>query len=213
MLHLQSFTFNPFQENTYLLYNDQQECWIIDPGMYGPDEEKILFDFIDEKQLKPQQIINTHAHIDHILGIAALQSTFRIPLGIHQQEQVILDNAKNSALMFGLHLTQVPKVDFYIEEGKLLQLGADQLQVRLAPGHSPGSILFYSAQGKWVISGDVLFQGSIGRSDLPGGDHETLLQSIRRQLYTLPNDTYVYSGHGGVTSIEVEKQSNPFVQA
>src|SRR5690606_29557029 len=137
------------------------------------------------------QIINTHAHIDHILGIAALQSTFRIPLGIHQQEQVILDNAKNSALMFGLHLTQVPKVDFYIEEGKLLQLGADQLQVRLAPGHSPGSILFYSAQGKWVISGDVLFQGSIGRSDLPGGDHETLLQSIRRQLYTLPNDTYV----------------------
>src|SRR5690606_32034239 len=123
MLHLQSFTFNPFQENTYLLYNDQQECWIIDPGMYGPDEEKILFDFIDEKQLKPQQIINTHAHIDHILGIAALQSTFRIPLGIHQQEQVILDNAKNSALMFGLHLTQVPKVDFYIEEGKLLQLG------------------------------------------------------------------------------------------
>jgi len=213
MLHLQSFTFNPFQENTYLLYNDQQECWIIDPGMYGPDEEKILFDFIDEKQLKPQQIINTHAHIDHILGIAALQSTFRIPLGIHQQEQVILDNAKNSALMFGLHLTQVPKVDFYIEEGKLLQLGTDQLQVRLAPGHSPGSILFYSAEGKWVISGDVLFQGSIGRSDLPGGDHETLLQSIRRQLYTLPNDTYVYSGHGGVTSIEVEKQSNPFVQA
>jgi hydroxyacylglutathione hydrolase len=212
MLHVISFTFNPFQENTYLLVNEHKQCWIVDPGAYGADEEKLLKNYIAEHQLLPQQIINTHAHIDHIFGVDALKQAYNIPFGIHQLETPILGNAKGAAMLFGFQLGAVPTPDFYIDEHKPLKLGDDTLEVRLAPGHSPGSIVFYYEPGAWVIGGDVLFNGSVGRTDLPGGSHQTLMESISQQLYTLPDTTKVYSGHGPATYIGREKETNPFVR-
>lgn len=212
MLQVAVFTFNPFQENTYVLINEDKECWIIDPGMYGADEEKVMFDFIEQESLKPQQILNTHAHIDHVFGIDALKQRYKIPFGMHQLEQPVLAGAKGSAIMFGFQFGAAPVPDFYIEANKKLQLGNDILEVRLAPGHSPGSILFYYAAGKWVVSGDVLFAGSVGRTDLPGGNQDTLMKSILEQVYTLPDDVVVFSGHGTKTKVGYEKQHNPFVR-
>jgi len=212
MLEVKGFTCNPFQENSYVIINDKKECWFVDPGMYGADEEKALFDFIALEGLKPQQIINTHTHIDHILGIDSLKVKYNIPFGMHPDDQPVLANAKGSAMLFGLNLGAVPVVDFFINEKEPLLLGTDTLEVRLAPGHSPGSIIFYHAAGKWVIGGDVLFAGSVGRTDLPGGNHDTLIRSIQEQMYTLPDDTVVYCGHGPATQIGDEKRTNPFVK-
>jgi hydroxyacylglutathione hydrolase len=213
MLQVTAFTFNPFQENTYLIVNDQKECWIVDPGMYGADEERALIDYIESNGLKPQQIINTHAHIDHILGIDALKQKYNILFGMHTMEQPVLGNATGAAMLFGLKMGAAPVPDFFIMENENLKLGDAALEVRFTPGHSPGSIVFYHKEGNWLIGGDVLFNGSIGRTDLPGGNQETLFKSIREQLYTLPSETIVYSGHGPETTICREKQSNPFVRA
>lgn len=212
MLQVKSFTFNPFQENTYLWINENKECWITDPGMYGHTEEKLLFDYIEKNQLKPQQIINTHAHIDHILGVDALKTKYNIPFGMHESEMPILANASGSAKMFGLNMGASPNIDFFITPNKILKFGDDEIEVRFAPGHSPGSIVFYYPKGKLVVAGDVLFNGSIGRSDLPGGSYDTLLESITNQLYTLPDDIKVYPGHGPSTTIGNEKLHNPFVK-
>jgi hydroxyacylglutathione hydrolase len=210
MLQLRSFTFNPFSENTYVIINEKKECWIVDPGMYDIQETNELIRFFEQHDLKPRGIINTHTHIDHILGVKALVDKYNITFGIHTKDEIVLQNALGSAMMFGLALKSIPKPDFYIKEGEPLKLGEDLLEVRLAPGHSPGSIVFYSAEDKWVIGGDVLFAGSIGRSDLPGGNHETLLNSIRTQLFTLPEDTAVFPGHGPATTVGQEIATNPF---
>lgn len=212
MLRITGFTFNPFQENTYVLHNEQGACWIIDPGMFNADEEKVLLDFLTREKLRPRQIINTHTHIDHILGIHGLKTKFRLPFGMHEDDLPILRNAAGSAMMFGLPAFAAPQADFYIQAGATLNLGQDTVEVRLAPGHSPGSIVFYYPQGGFVVAGDVLFQGSVGRTDLPGGDFSTLSNSIQQQLYTLPDDTLVYPGHGPATTIGKEKRSNPFVR-
>lgn len=211
MLTIKSFTFNPFQENTYLLINEHKDCWIIDPGMFGPEETKQLLDYIDQEGLKPQQIINTHAHIDHILGINAVKEAYQIPFGMHKDELVVLDNAMLSAAKFGIPFKEKPTADFFIDEGKLM-LGSDEIKVLLVPGHSPGSIAFYSEKEGFVINGDVLFQNSIGRTDLPGGDYDTLINSIRTKIFTLPDTTFVYSGHGDKTQIAYEKVNNPFLK-
>jgi hydroxyacylglutathione hydrolase len=212
MLYVQSFTFNPFQENTYLIINDKKECWIVDPGMYDNNETKQLTDYISKNQLAPQAIINTHAHIDHIFGIKPLIDIYKIPFGLHTKETAVLTYAPASAAMFGLNIGTVPQPNFSIEEHKPLKLGEDEIDVRFTPGHSPGSISFYFAPGNWVIGGDVLFSGSIGRTDLPGGDFDILINSIKMQLLTLPGNTTVYSGHGPATSIATEKMHNPFLQ-
>jgi len=212
MLQVAGFTFNPFQENTYILFNEKKECWIVDPGMYGAEEEKVMYDFVEQRRLQPRQVINTHGHIDHVFGVDALKQKYGIPFGIHTLEQPMLSNARGSAMLFGFNFGAAPVPDFFIAEGTVMLLGDDEVEVRLAPGHSPGSIVFYHRAGRWAIGGDVLFRGSVGRSDLPGGNHEVLVQSIREQLYTLPDDTIVYSGHGPETRIGDEKRSNPFVR-
>lgn len=212
MLQIVSFTFNPFSENTYLWIAENKDCWIIDPGMYGVEEEQILFNYIADNNLKPQQIINTHTHIDHIFGIDAVKQKYSIPFGMHKAELPVLQGAVGSAMMFGFKFGAAPQPDFFLEDGEILKLGNEQIEVRLAPGHSPGSVVFYYANGKCVISGDVLFQSSIGRTDLPGGNSDTLLDSIKRQMYTLPEDTTVFSGHGPSTTIGAEKITNPFVR-
>lgn len=212
MLNVHFFTFNAFQENTYVINNHKNECWIVDPGMYEQREFSEFISFLEQKQLTPRAIINTHAHLDHIFGVQALKEKYNIPFSIHELEQPVLDRGKDTAAMFGFNFSNLPVADSYMPHDTPLMLGDDALQVFLTPGHSPGSISFYYPEGRWVIAGDVLFNGSIGRTDLPGGDMNTLLQSIRTQLYTLPNDTTVLSGHGNATTIGDEKKHNPFVR-
>jgi len=212
MLTIQSFTFNPFQENTYLVINEQKECLIVDPGMLEHHENQKIVAFIEQNKLVPKKIINTHAHIDHILGVDYLKQKFNLEFGLHQLELPVLSGAMGSAAIFGFNFSAVPKVDFYISEKESIVFGDDELELRFVPGHSPGSILFYSKANKFAISGDALFQGSIGRTDLPGGDSDTLISSIQTQIYALPDDTIIYSGHGPSTTVGTEKRNNPFVR-
>lgn len=212
MLQLRSFTFNPFQENTYILFNENKECWIIDPGMFDEREQKVLTEYIDQHNLLPQAIINTHAHIDHILGIDFVAQRYNIPFYLHEAELPILNNATNTARMFGFAYDGVKTAAQFISEHENLKLGSDELEVRFVPGHSPGSIAFYNAKENWVISGDTLFHGSIGRTDLLMGNHETLINSIKTHLLSLPDETIVYSGHGAPTTVGNERNSNPFIR-
>ncbi len=212
MLNVVFFTFNPFDENTYIIANEKKQCWIVDPGMYDDTEVAALKDYISGKQLQPQGIINTHAHIDHILGVQTLIDEYKIPFGIHKDEQMILDRAEATAAMFGFEFKNPPKQTHYISELEPLKLGDDTIKVFLTPGHSPGSISFYYEPGNWVISGDVLFSGSIGRTDLPGGNFDVLVSSIRTHLFTLPSETKVLSGHGPATEIGEEKKNSPFLK-
>lgn len=211
MLYIESFTFNPFQENTYIVYNDKKQCWFIDPGMYNSDETSIIDNYIKQHELSPQAIINTHTHIDHIFGVNYLTEKYKIPFLIHKLDTPVLQGAAGSAMLFGFNFPKTPEVSSYIDETKPLTLGEDILDVKLTPGHSPGSISFYSKENNWVISGDVLFAGSIGRTDLPGGDHTTLINSINEHLLKLEDDVTVYSGHGPSTTIGKERQTNPFL--
>ncbi len=212
MLQIHAFTFNGFQENTYLIANEAKQCWVVDPGMYDANEAAFFYKYITDNALIPQAVINTHTHIDHIFGVQGLIDKYNIPFGIHEKDTPVLAGAVGSAMLFGFTFGAAPKPTFYINEGEPLQLGDDTLEIRFTPGHSPGSISFYYPAGKWVISGDALFNGSIGRTDLPGGNFDTLIAAIRSELFTLPDDTVVYSGHGPATTVGNEKQYNPFLQ-
>lgn len=212
MLQIQAFTFNPFAENTYLLSDADKNGWIIDPGMSNAHEWAQMAQAIESQGLRPQAILNTHAHIDHILGIPALTEKYNIPFALHPLDSPVLTGAATSALMFGINGFTPPVVTQHLSEEIPLRLGKHTLQVLLTPGHSPGSVCFYNEKDGWLIGGDVLFNGSVGRTDLPGGHTETLMNSIRTQLYTLPNEVVVYPGHGPATTIGAEKKSNPFVR-
>jgi hydroxyacylglutathione hydrolase len=210
-LTLHSFTFNPFEENTYLISNAAKECIIIDPGCYDERERKELTDFIEENGLIPVRLINTHCHIDHILGNAFIASQYKLSLEIHAGEIPVLQAGTTVAGMYNIPYQPSPAPTAFIKEHDEIKLGDVSLKVLYTPGHSPASICFYNATDGWLIGGDVLFYESIGRTDLPGGDHETLLRSIRTQLFTLPNETVVYPGHGPETKIGYEKMFNPFL--
>jgi hydroxyacylglutathione hydrolase len=212
MLNVNFFTFNAFEENTYIISNDKQQCWIVDPGMYGPEETEQMMTFITNKQLQPQGIINTHTHLDHIFGAQALMDKYHIPFSVHELELPVLQMAAGSATLFGFDLKTPPVPTHFIKAGESMKLGDDTIEVLLTPGHSPGSVSFYYPKGGWVISGDALFAGSIGRTDLPGGSMDTLISSIRTQLLTLPGETTVLSGHGPATKVSEEKKHNPYLQ-
>jgi hydroxyacylglutathione hydrolase len=211
MLQVHSFTFNPFQENTYIISNEEGSCIIFDPGMYTATEEKVFADYIKTKQLKPVHLINTHCHIDHIFGNAWCSSQYQLPLQIHPLEKPILERGQLMAATYGLNYTGSPEAGIFLEAGKTIQLGKDELSILFTPGHSPGSLSFYSPADGFVISGDVLFYESIGRTDLLGGNHATLIKAIKEQLFVLPGTTIVYSGHGPSTTIAHEKHYNPFL--
>ncbi len=212
MCNVAIFTFNPFQENTYVLFDETNECVIIDPGCLTEAEEKTLTDFIESKNLKPVKLINTHAHLDHIFGNAFVAKKYNLGLEIHKGELLFLQNGQASAARFGLKMAPSPAPSHFIEEGELIKFGNTELKTLFTPGHSPASISFYCEKGNFVIGGDVLFRQSIGRTDLPGANHQTLLHSIRTQFFTLDDDVKVFSGHGGATTIGHEKQYNPFLQ-
>lgn len=212
MLTVQTFTFNPVQENTYVVYNESKDCCIIDPGCYFASEEKELTGFIESNGLKPVHLLNTHCHLDHVFGNRFIAQAYGLIPQIHKDEEKMLELAPVSAQMYQLPFENYEGELQFLEEGNVVRLGADELYVFLTPGHSPGSICFYSMEGKFIISGDVLFHGSVGRTDLPGGDFGTLEQSIKSKLYILPEDVVVHPGHGESTTIGDEKRTNPFVK-
>jgi hydroxyacylglutathione hydrolase len=212
MLKIHSFTFNPFQENTYVLWDDElKECAIIDPGCSNTSEQLELESFIKNEKLKPVYIINTHGHVDHVLGNAWVKQTYNVPLLLHKEDLKILHSLPEIARMYGLPVAASPEPDKWMREGDKILIGKHELEVMFLPGHSPGHIGLYYAPQKMLVSGDVLFHESIGRTDLPGGDYDTLLKNITEKLLKLPGDVKVYSGHGMVTTIRHEKEQNPFI--
>lgn len=213
MLSVAQFTYNPFQENTYLLYDKAtREAFIVDPGCYTTEEQNDLLQFLKEQKLQPKAILLTHAHIDHVLGLAALQAQYAVPTYLHPDEAANFAALSSYAPLFGIHDYVHGKTDQVLQAGDRLSIGDRNLSVRKVPGHAPGHVVFYEESQQILIAGDTLFYESIGRTDLPGGDHETLLQAIREELYTLPDTVKVYPGHGPLTHIGHEKQQNPFVR-
>ncbi len=212
MLNLKVFTFNPVQENTYILYNNERNAVIIDPGCYFDEERDTLLSFIDTKKLKPVLLLNTHCHLDHVFGNKWVAETFNLVLHIHANEQNVLALAPSSGLMFNLPFDNYTGKVQLIKENEQIRLDNHVLEIFFTPGHSPGSVCFYNKADNYIIGGDVLFQESIGRTDIPGGDHQTLLTSIREKLFVLPDATVVHPGHGPSTTIGHEKKYNPFLQ-
>ncbi len=213
MAHVAELTFNPFQENTYIVYDDTKECVIFDPGCSTPAEKEQLKTFIASAQLKPVRLINTHCHIDHILGNKFVADTYNLDLEIHEGELVVLQNGPMVAQMYGIpYAEHSPMPSKYIKAGDVIEFGETQLKALFTPGHSPASLSFHCAEHEFVIAGDVLFHGSIGRTDLPGGDFNTLITSIKNKLLVLDDATRIYAGHGPSTTIGFERANNPFLQ-
>ncbi len=210
MLSLYQLTFNPLQENTYILADENGDCWIIDPGCYEKEEQAELFDFIAQKKLRPVKLINTHCHVDHVLGNAAVKREYGVSLYIHPIEEPYLRAVQTYAPNYGFVAYEPTEPDVFIDVTKEMKLGTHTVKFLFVPGHSAGHVALYIASQHICIAGDVLFRQSIGRTDLPGGNHLQLLQSVEKELFTLPGNTIVYPGHGPETTIEFEKRYNPF---
>lgn len=209
---LESFVFNSFAENTYLIHSDTGECVIVDPGCSSSAEEDCLFGFIDSHQLKPLMIINTHGHVDHVVGNNAVKRHYGIPVAAHPDTHSDFTQAKRQAVWLGFQpVGDIDLPDVVLQDDQEIKVGDGILEVICTPGHAKGSVSLYAPVEGWVFTGDALFCRSVGRTDLPGGDFDELRESIRARLFTLPDDTEVYCGHGENTSIGEEKDFNPFV--
>ncbi len=212
MLHIHCFTFNALAENTYVVYDDTKACAIVDPGCYEQHEQRVLSSFIEEHALQVTHLINTHAHIDHIVGNHYIKTTYDVQLALHQQEVPILQVAIQYAHSYGFTAYQPIEAEKLLTTDDTIQVGDMGLSVLHVPGHSPGHIALYNKQANVCISGDVLFRGCIGRTDLPYCDHTLLLQSIHQRLFSLGDEMVIYPGHGPTTTIGREKSTNPFCQ-
>lgn len=210
MINIKSFAFNPFMENTYLLYDETKEGIIIDPGCYEKEEQQALVDFVEKEGLHIVQLLNTHCHIDHVLGNHFVKEKYKVKLATSLIEEQVLSAVKSYAPNYGFPLYHEAAIDTYLEEGQQVHFGQTTLDILFVPGHSPGHLVFYNTEEKICLGGDVLFQRSIGRTDLPGGDHDTLIRSIHQKMFALADDMIVYPGHGPATSIGEEKKHNPF---
>ena len=212
MIRIKLFTFNAFSVNTYILYDETLECVIVDAGCYEPQEQKQVVDFIEENHLKLVRNIFTHCHIDHVLGNDFIAKTFTIFPEYHKAGEPFFSTAQEIAGSFGYPMTAIPPPKGFLEEGRPVLFGDSSLEVLYTPGHADGSVCFYNPDDGFVITGDVLFKDTIGRTDLPSGNFDLLMSSIRKKLFTLPDDTIVYPGHGPETTIGFEKQNNQFIR-
>lgn len=211
MLHVASFTFNPFQENTYVVH-DGAHGILIDPGCWNAAEERELEAWFRTNAITPVRLVLTHAHIDHVFGCAWTHKTYGLLPELHRADLHLLKAAPRQGQMYGVHCEPSPEPKRFIEPGEKITLGGDQLKVLFVPGHAPGHIALFSEAERFVIAGDTLFHDSIGRTDLPGGDTDTLLSSIREQLFPLGDDVSVHCGHGPDTTIGRERKKNPFLR-
>lgn len=212
MWQLHSFTFSPLAENTYLLWNEKREAVIIDPGCYYTYEKEELRAFIGKNHLSPKLLLNTHCHLDHVFGEKWVAETWKLVPYIHTNEQVVIKFAESSGQMWGIPFTSYTGPFHFLQEGQMTGFEEDKLKVLYVPGHSPGHICFYCEPQQVVIAGDTLFAGSIGRTDLPGGNHATLIERIKSELLNLPDETIIYPGHGPATTVGEERRSNPYLR-
>ena len=210
MATIRPFVNNPYQENTYLLYDDEGRCIIIDPGMYTAAEQNAVTNFINDNKLSPVLLLNTHCHIDHVLGNRFVFDNYALLPQFNEGELPVLESIPAYAPQMGIRYELSPMPEEYLPETGTIRLGETEIELIFAPGHSPAHLCFYLKEDNILIGGDVLFRGSIGRSDLPGGNHNLLIKNIREKLFTLPDDCVVYPGHGPETTIGFEKQHNPF---
>lgn len=211
-MKVKSFTFNQFQENTFVVYDKTKECLIIDPGCYSENERTELRTFIMNEGLKPVKLINTHCHIDHVLGNKFVSELWDLELYMHKEDLPVLKNVKDISGFFGFeNYEKSPSPKHFLAQGDTLNFGDSSFDILFTPGHAPGHICLLSKKDEFIIAGDVLFNGSIGRTDLPGGDYDTLIESIKTKLLPLDENTIVYCGHGRSTSIGKEKMNNPFL--
>jgi hydroxyacylglutathione hydrolase len=213
MVHVKSFEFSPFSENTYVIWGDgSPECAIIDPGCYELREKILLQQFISAQKLQPVRLLNTHCHLDHVFGNAFVHHTWGILPEFHRDELPVIERFLATCQMYGIpNVENSPAPARFLAEGEEIIFGNVRLEAILTPGHSPASLSFYCQTDDFVIGGDVLFFESIGRTDLPGGHFETLIQSILTKIFTLPDETVVFSGHGPATTVRHEKENNPFL--
>lgn len=211
MIRIKIFVFNPFQENTFVLSDETGECVIIDPGCNNQNEKDSLREYITSNGLTCKKLINTHGHVDHVLGNAFVAEAYHPEMLIHKDDAFLLDEAPEHGRIFGFDVEMPPQPTAFAEEGQTIPFGNSELHILHVPGHSPGSIALYCKEQNFVIAGDVLFKGSIGRTDLAGGDYDQIMKSIFSKLMTLPQDTIVYPGHGPSTTIHEEALSNPFL--
>lgn len=209
-MQVKAFTFNPFMENTYVVYDETKEAVIIDPGCYDPREQQELIGFIEGNGLTVKLILNTHGHIDHVLGNYFAKTHFNVPLWIGEHDLDTMRSVEAYAPSYGFQNYQAAEHDKLLNVEETVSFGNSTLRLLFVPGHAPGHIAFYNKEDGFIIGGDVLFDGSIGRTDLPGGDYDTLIASIHNEFYKFDDETIVYSGHGGPTTIGKEKASNPF---
>lgn len=212
MFQVKSFTFNPFQENSYLIYDETKECAIVDPGMLTEQENNHLVVAIDQLGLKPVLLLQTHLHLDHVFGMGFVAEKYGLEPIAHPDDEFLLAQTVEYSRQFGVELSaQPPSLGGYLNDGDTVSFGNTKLKVIHIPGHSPGGIVFYNEEAKVMITGDVLFQGSVGRSDLPGGSYEDLIYGIQTRLMIYPDEVKVYPGHGPATTIGIERVSNPFL--
>lgn len=213
-MNIKVFEFNPIAVNTYVLYDETGECVIIDAACFFPNEQQELLSFINNNKLVVKHLLNTHLHFDHVFGVNFMEEQFDVKMKAHKADEFLLASMQQQMAMFGFPANgkYIPTMGEYIDENNIVEFGNQKLSIMSVPGHSPGSIVFYNKKENLVVSGDVLFNGSIGRTDLPQGDHNLLIDGIKTKLLVLPEDTVVYPGHGPSTTIKGEKQMNPFLQ-
>lgn len=211
MIKIEKFVVNPLQENTFVISDETGKCVFVDPGFYFDVERNEIKQYIEDNHLKPVMIANTHCHFDHIMGVEFLRGEYKIPFRAHPDDAFWVEKAIAQAEMFGFEMEPVREPDAFFADDEPLKFGNTELQIIHVPGHSPGHVVFYFENEKMLIAGDVLFNGSIGRTDLPGGHYQTLISGIKTKLFSLPDETTVYCGHGAETTLGFEKSSNPFL--
>ena len=211
MISIKYFTYNPFQENTYVLHDETRECIIIDPGCYEQHEKENLVNYIETENLKPVKLLNTHCHIDHILANNFIAGKYDLKLEINKIELPLLQSTEEYGKMWGINVEPSPMPEVFLDEGDIISFGNSELEILFTPGHSPGHLIFYHKDENFAISGDVLFLQSIGRTDLPGGDYDTLISSIKEKVFPLGDKMKIYPGHGPETTVGYERQHNSFL--
>ncbi|MBN1987253.1 MAG: MBL fold metallo-hydrolase [Prolixibacteraceae bacterium] len=211
MIKIKKFVVNPLQENSFILSDETGECIFVDPGYFYDEEYDEIREYISENNLTPVKIANTHCHFDHIMGVEFVRNEYSIPLCAHPDDAFWIERAVDQGQMFGFDMNPVRPIDIFFNEGEKITFGNSELKIIHVPGHSPGHVVFYNSENNFLMGGDVLFYGSIGRTDLPGGNHQQLISAIQEKLFVLPGETKVYCGHGPETLLGFEKTNNPFL--
>jgi glyoxylase-like metal-dependent hydrolase (beta-lactamase superfamily II) len=213
MLNVKKFTFNPFSENTYVVTDEFKNAVIIDPGCYYKAEQNELDNYVLKNNLKLKSILHTHSHLDHMFGTAYLADKYNLDLWICKEDLVTYQSYEKVCEVYGVPITFSPNpTPKFFDLKQLIQIDGIKFEILFVPGHSPGHVAFYNKENNFLINGDCLFENSIGRTDLPGGNHQQLIDSIKNEIFILPDETLVYCGHGNETKIKAEKSSNPFLR-